>query len=192
MVTADDVREVGLALPRTYEAQVRGRWKLRVGQIVYVAFSPRRARDGLRLPEGRARRAGRLRPRDVLPAAAPATCATSGCARTSTGSTTTRCASWSSTPGGCARRRCCTTSPSCPRRRRRPGRLMEQQEWGEVRGLLHPYLHCADGAVAIRGRTRVLAHLKDHPTPRPPRVGRGARRAALPLDPLTPASAWSR
>ena len=39
MVTADDVRAVGLALPRAYERMVRGRWKLRVGQIVFAAFS---------------------------------------------------------------------------------------------------------------------------------------------------------
>ena len=39
MTTADDVRRVGLALPRPYERQVRGRWKLKVKQIVYVAFS---------------------------------------------------------------------------------------------------------------------------------------------------------
>ena len=39
MTTADDVRRVGLALPRTYERMVRGRWKLKVKQIVYVAFS---------------------------------------------------------------------------------------------------------------------------------------------------------
>ena len=39
MTDSDAVRRVGLALPRTYEREVRGRWKLRVGQIVYVAFS---------------------------------------------------------------------------------------------------------------------------------------------------------
>ena len=57
MVTADDVRAVGLALPRTYERMVRGDWKLKVRQIVYVAFSrderdmgfafPKAERDGL-------------------------------------------------------------------------------------------------------------------------------------------------
>src|SRR4051812_45773387 len=39
MVTADDVREVGLALPRTYEFFTGGRYKLKVKQIVYAAFS---------------------------------------------------------------------------------------------------------------------------------------------------------
>ena len=57
MVTADEVRAVGLALPRAYERMVRGRWKLRVGQIVFAAFNkdetdmgfgfPKAERDGL-------------------------------------------------------------------------------------------------------------------------------------------------
>ena len=57
MTTADAVREVGLALPRTHEQLVGGRWKLKVRQIVYVAFSkderdmgfgfPREQRDSL-------------------------------------------------------------------------------------------------------------------------------------------------
>ena len=57
MVTADDVRAVGLALPRTYEFFTGGRYKLKVKQIVYVGFSkdetlmgfgyPKDARDGL-------------------------------------------------------------------------------------------------------------------------------------------------
>ena len=42
MVTVDEVRAVAAELPRSYEATVRGRLKLRVGRIVYAAFS----RDG--------------------------------------------------------------------------------------------------------------------------------------------------
>ena len=38
-MTLDDVRELALSLPRSYEALVRGRVKFRVGQIVYLAFS---------------------------------------------------------------------------------------------------------------------------------------------------------
>jgi hypothetical protein len=38
-VTLDDVRELALSLPRSYEAVVRGRVKFRVGQIVYLAVS---------------------------------------------------------------------------------------------------------------------------------------------------------
>jgi hypothetical protein len=39
MATIDDVREVALSLPRSYEALVRDRVKFRVGRIVYLAFS---------------------------------------------------------------------------------------------------------------------------------------------------------
>ena len=39
MVTVDEVREVVLPLPRSYEVFVHGRRKFRVGQIVYLAFS---------------------------------------------------------------------------------------------------------------------------------------------------------
>ena len=39
MVSIDDVRKVALALPRSYEALVRDRVKVRVGRIVYLAFS---------------------------------------------------------------------------------------------------------------------------------------------------------
>ena len=57
MVEADDVRRVGAALPRSYEAFIGRRWKLKVRQLVYVAFSrdetsmgfgfPKIERDGL-------------------------------------------------------------------------------------------------------------------------------------------------
>jgi hypothetical protein len=57
MVTIDDVRELALSLPRSYEALVRDRVKIRVGRIVYLAFSrdetlmgfafPRDERDAL-------------------------------------------------------------------------------------------------------------------------------------------------
>ena len=39
MVTADDVRQIALTLPRTEEGLVQDRVKFRVGRIVYVAFS---------------------------------------------------------------------------------------------------------------------------------------------------------
>src|SRR4051812_5677968 len=39
MVDADAVRRVGLVLPRTHEAFIGRRWKLKVRQLVYVAFS---------------------------------------------------------------------------------------------------------------------------------------------------------
>ena len=39
-VTAEDVRDVALALPRAYEAWVRDHRKFRVGQIVFASISP--------------------------------------------------------------------------------------------------------------------------------------------------------
>jgi hypothetical protein len=46
---------------------------------------------------------------------------------------------------------------------------MDAQEWGELRPLLHPYVRFTDGDTSLRGRSRLLAHLRDSPTPRPPR-----------------------
>jgi hypothetical protein len=40
MVTAQDVREIALSLPRAYEALVRDRVKFRVGRIVFASLSP--------------------------------------------------------------------------------------------------------------------------------------------------------
>jgi hypothetical protein len=39
-VTAEDVRDVALVLPRAYEAWVRDYRKFRVGQIVFASISP--------------------------------------------------------------------------------------------------------------------------------------------------------
>ena len=148
MVTADDVRRVALALPRSYEVEVRGRWKFRVKQIVYVAFSRDELDDGLRLPQGRARRADRVRPRDVLPAADLRPALPVGVRPPRPARPRTRCASWSSTPGGCARRRCCTSSRSSRAPTAAAWAAMDAGEWGELRPLLHPYLHWTDGDVA--------------------------------------------
>ena len=40
-------------------------------------------------------------------------------------------------------------------------------EYGELRPLLHPYVHFTDGAVSLRGRTKVLDHLREK-SARPP------------------------
>lgn len=40
MVTADDVRDIALSLPRAYEALVRDCVKFRVGRIVFLSLSP--------------------------------------------------------------------------------------------------------------------------------------------------------
>ena len=39
MVTIDDVRELAMTLPRSYEVLVADRVKFRVGRLVYLAFS---------------------------------------------------------------------------------------------------------------------------------------------------------
>ena len=41
-------------------------------------------------------------------------------------------------------------------------------DWESLRLLLHPYVHWQDGGTSIRGRTKVLAHLREHPVPRLP------------------------
>src|SRR3954452_4193687 len=50
-VTSDDVRACLEGLPRSYEVFVRGRWKFRVGQIVYIAFSKDEALMGFAFPK---------------------------------------------------------------------------------------------------------------------------------------------
>jgi len=64
VTTADAVRRVGLALPRVYEREVRGRWKLKVKQIVFVAFSRDETKMGFGFPKAE---------RDGLVASDPAT-----------------------------------------------------------------------------------------------------------------------
>src|SRR3954447_1245502 len=50
-VTADEVRACLEGLPRSYEVFVRGRWKFRVGQIVYIAFSKDETLMGFAFPK---------------------------------------------------------------------------------------------------------------------------------------------
>src|SRR3954468_21940523 len=50
-VTADQVRACLADLPRSYEVFVRGRWKFRVGQIVYIAFSKDETMMGFAFPK---------------------------------------------------------------------------------------------------------------------------------------------
>lgn len=168
MVTADDVRDVGLALPRTYEFFTGGRAKLKVRQIVYAAFSrdettmgfgyPKDARDGLVesdpatffLPPASdlryqwvCARLDRLDPVEMRELVTDA---------------------W----------RMCTPAmlhdlPEMAAPTAAAWNAMDSGEWDELRLLLHPYLHFTDGDVAIRGRVKLLDHLRSHPTPKPPR-----------------------
>lgn len=167
MVTVDDVRRVGLALPRTYEFFTGGVAKLKVRQIVYVAFSrdeasmgfgyPREARDGLVesdpatffLPPPRdlryqwvCARLDRLDPIEMRELVTDA---------------------W----------RMCTPRmlhdlPEMEPPTALAWAAMDAGDWDRLRSLLHPYLHFTDGDLALRGRRRVLEHLRSHPTPRPP------------------------
>lgn len=50
-VTLDDVRAFALGLPRAYEAVVRDRVKLRVGRIVFAAFSRDETAMGFAFPK---------------------------------------------------------------------------------------------------------------------------------------------
>lgn len=45
---------------------------------------------------------------------------------------------------------------------------MDAGEWAELRPLLHPQVHWTDGGVDLRGRNKVLGHLRDLPRPKPP------------------------
>lgn len=167
MVTAGDVREVGLALPRSHEFHTGGRYKLKVRQIVYVGFSrdearmgfgyPREARDGLIesdpqtffLPPARDLRyqwvcahLDRLTAAEMRELVVDA---------------------W----------RMCTPRmlhdlPEMAPPAAAAWSAMDVGAWDDLRPLLHPHLHFADGAVSLRGRNQVLAHLRSHPTPRPP------------------------
>ena len=51
MATIEDVRRLGTELERSYPVYVRGRLKFRVGQIVYVAFSPDATVMGFAFPK---------------------------------------------------------------------------------------------------------------------------------------------
>jgi hypothetical protein len=167
VTTADDVRRVALALPRAYERPVRGRWKLKVGQIVFVAFSedeqvmgfgfPKSERDGLVesapetffLPTASDLRyqwvcahLARLEPEEMRELVIDA---------------------W----------RMCTPKmlhelPDMPAPVAAAWSAMDAGDSRALRSLLHPYLHWTDGAVSLRGRNQVLAHLQGRPTPRPP------------------------
>jgi hypothetical protein len=164
---ADAVRGVGLGLPRAYEVEVRGRSKLRVRQIVFVAFSRDERRMGFGFPRAE---------RDGLVAADPDTFFLPGTADLRYQWV---CAHLDRLADDEMRElvvdawRMCTPKmlhdlPDLPTPTARVWDLIEQQRWHDVRPLLHPYLHFDDGGVSLRGRNRVLDHLRGHPTPRPP------------------------
>jgi hypothetical protein len=167
MTTADAVRRVGLALPRVYEREVRGRSKLKVKQIVFVAFSRDETLMGFGYPKSE---------REGLVASDPETFFMPGtadlryqwvCAHVDRlGDDEMRelvTDAW----------RMCTPKmlhelPELPAPAAQAWDLMEKREWHDLRPLLHPRLHFDDGDVSLQGRNRVTDHLQGHPTPRPP------------------------
>lgn len=169
MTDSDAVRRVGLALPRTYEREVRGRWKLRVGQIVYVAFSRDEADMGFGFP---------MAERDGLIASDPDTfflppasdlryqwvCA--HLARLDEAEMRELVTdAW----------RMCTPKmlhdlPDLPPPAMAAYGFLDAGEYGELRPLLHAAVHFTDGSVSLRGRTDVLAWLREHRTKPPTEV----------------------
>ncbi|MGH3347998.1 MAG: MmcQ/YjbR family DNA-binding protein [Nocardioides sp.] len=167
MATADDVRRVLDPLPRSYEVFVRGRWKFRVKQIVYVAFSADEMSMGFGFPRTE---------RDGLVASAPDTFFLPPTADLRFQWVCAHLApleheemrelvtdAW----------RMCTPKmlhelPELPDPMARIWDLVERQEWGEVRTLLHPQVELAEGGGVVRGRSQVLTHLREQPRPRPP------------------------
>jgi hypothetical protein len=167
MTDADAVRRVAEALPRAYEVEVRGRAKFRVGQIVFVAFSHDEQDLGFGFPRAE---------RDGLVSSDPATFFLPGTADLRYQWV---CAHLDPLDEDEMRElvvdawRMCTPRmlhdlPDLPAPTARVWHLIERQEWHDVRPLLHPSLRFADGDVALRGRRRVLDHLRGRPTPRPP------------------------
>lgn len=167
VTTADDVREVGLALPRAHGAQTAGRWKLKVGQIVFVAFSQDERDFCFGFPKEE---------RDALIASAPDTfflppqrdlryrwvCAHLAALDVDEMRELVIDA-W----------RMCVPAmlhdlPDLPAPAAKVWGLIDEGALSEAKLLLHPDLHWQDRDVVLRSRTDVLAHLRDNPRPRPP------------------------
>lgn len=164
---ADAVRRVALALPRAYEQLTGGRWKLKVRQLVFVAFSRDEERFGFGFPREE---------RDALIASAPdafflppardlryqwvcghlAAISDEEMAELVTDA-------W----------RMCVPAmlhdlPDLPAPAAEVWSLLDEDAYGDAGPLLHPHLHWHDRDVVLRGRNNVLAHLRHHPRPRPP------------------------
>lgn len=168
MTTADAVLEVGRALPRTREQVVRGRLKLKIGQIVYVAFSEDEREMGFAFPKVE---------REDLAAARPDTFFLPG--------TSDLRYQWV-----CARldrldedemrelvtdawRMCVPRMlhdlPDLPAPAAAAWAALDAGDWGSARGHFAPDVLYVDGGTTIEGRTQLARHLADRPRPRPPR-----------------------
>lgn len=166
MTDADAVRRVAEGLPRSREQLVGGRWKLKVKQLVYVSFSKDEADMGFGFPRTE---------RDGLIASDPTTFFLP---RPSDLRYPWVCAHLDRLDEQEMRElvvdawRMCVPRflhevPELPAPAARAWDLIEKQDWGELRPLLHPHVHWEDGE-RVRGRSNLLARLRDVPTPRPP------------------------
>lgn len=169
MATADDVRRVGLSLPRAYEQVVRGRTKLKVKQLVFAALSHDETTLGFAFPKAE---------RDGLVASDPGTFFLPGasdlryqwvCARLS-GLEAEELEELVTDAWRMCVPRFLHDLPELPAPAAQAWDLIELRDWAGVRPLLHPYLRFQDGKVAVRGRARLLELLVASPTPRPPRA----------------------
>jgi hypothetical protein len=167
VTTADDVRRVGLALPRSYEREIRGRWKLKVRQLVYVAFSRDELAMGFGFPRAE---------RDGLVASDPETFFLP---RASDLRYQWVCAHLPRLDSGEMRElvtdawRMCVPKmlhdlPELPAPTAALWAAIEAGEWGDVGPWLHPRVAWHDGDLRLDGRAEVLDHLRNHPTPKPP------------------------
>ena len=166
MTTADDVRRVGLALPRTYEREVRGRWKLKVRQLVFVAFSRDELAMGFGFPRAE---------RDGLVASDPETFFLP---RTSDLRYQWACAHLPRLEHGEMRElvtdawRLCVPRmlhdlPELPAPTAALWAAIEAGEWDQVRAGLHPRVAWRDRDLSLDGLPEVMDHLRNHPTPKP-------------------------
>lgn len=167
MTDADAVRRVALALPRAFEQHVGGRWKLKVGRIVFAAFSEDEQDVGFGFPREE---------RDALVASAPGVFFLPPardlryqwvCARLAALDDQEMrelvTDAW----------RMCVPAmlhdlPDLPSPATEAWALLDQGALAEVGPLLHPCVEWQDRGASLRGRAEVLAHLREHPKPRPP------------------------
>lgn len=150
MTDSAAVRRVALALPPAYEREVRGRAKLKVRQIVFAAFSADEQDMGFGFPRTE---------RDGLVASAPETffLLSKGDLRYQWVCThLPRLAEDEMQELVVDAWRMCVPAmlhelPELSPLAGRVWDLVDQQDWGQVRPLLHPYLRFRDGAHQLRG-----------------------------------------
>ena len=169
MTDAETVRRVASALPRAYEVEVLGRWKFRVGQIVFVAFSEDEQQIGFGFPREE---------RDALVASAPGTffLPPTGDLRFPW-----VCGHLAEMDDDEVRElvtdawRMCVPKmlhdlPDMEPPTAQVWSLLDRDAYADVAPLLHPDLEWHDRDVRLRGRDDVLSHLRHQPRPRPPRA----------------------